>query len=99
MNPLVGIYSAVTRQGLRGESPGGWIPQERVDLATAIRAYTLDGAFANFAEDNRGSVSVGKYADLVLLSKNLFEIAPSEILETQVDLTLVGGEVVYRRPL
>jgi predicted amidohydrolase YtcJ len=98
MNPLVGIYSAVTRQGLRGESPGGWIPQERVDLATAIRAYTLDGAFANFAEDNRGSVSVGKYADLVLLSKNLFEIVPSEILEAQVDLTLVGGEVVYRRP-
>ena len=99
MNPLVGLYSAVTRQGLGGESPGGWIPEERVDLATAIRAYTLDGAFANFAEDNRGSIQVGKYADLVLLSKNLFEIAPSEILETQVDLTLVGGEVVYRRPL
>lgn len=98
MDPLVGIYSAVTRQSLLGEPRGGWVPEQRVDLATAIRAYTLDGAYANFAEGNRGSVTPGKYADLVLLSDNLFEIPPSKILEAKVELTLVGGEIVYRRP-
>ena len=97
MNPLIGIYSAVTRQGLGGEAPGGWIPEERVDLETAVRAYTVDGAYANFAERNRGSIRVGHYADLILLSSNLFEIPPSEFLKTQVDLTWVGGELVYRR--
>jgi predicted amidohydrolase YtcJ len=97
MNPLVGIYSAVTRQGLGGEAPGGWVPEERVDLETAIRAYTINGAYANFVEGNRGSIRAGQYADLILLSKNLFEIPPSEFLETRVDLTWVGGELVYRR--
>ena len=97
MNPLVGIYSAVTRQGLGGEAPGGWVPEERVDLETALRAYTINGAYANFAERNRGSIRPGHYADLVLLSKNLFEIPTREFLETQVDFTWVGGEQVYPR--
>jgi hypothetical protein len=98
MDPLVGIYTALTRKALDGTPPGGWIPEQTVELETAIRAYTLDGAYANFAEKNRGSISVGKYADLILLSANLFEIPHEEILNTQVDLTLVGGEVVYRSP-
>jgi len=96
MDPLIGIYTAITRKSVEGKPAGGWIPEQTIALETAIRAYTLDGAFANFAEMDRGSISVGKYADLVLLSQNLFEIPLEEILNTQVDLTLVGGEVVYR---
>jgi predicted amidohydrolase YtcJ len=98
MDPMIGIYTAVTRQSLDGNPPGGWIPEQTVSLETAIRAYTLDGAYANFAEQNRGSITVGKYADLVLLSANLFEIPHQEILDTKVALTMVGGSVVYRAP-
>ncbi len=98
MDPMIGIYTAVTRKSLDGNPPGGWIPEQTVSLETAIRAYTLDGAYANFAEQNRGSITVGKYADLVLLSANLFEIPHQEILDTKVALTMVGGSVVYRAP-
>jgi predicted amidohydrolase YtcJ len=98
MDPMIGIYTAVTRQSLDGNPPGGWIPEQTVSLETAIRAYTLNGAYANFAEQNRGSITVGKYADLVLLSANLFEIPHQEILDAKVVLTMVGGSVVYRAP-
>ena len=95
MNPLIGIYVAVTRRSLDGNPPEGWIPEQAVDLETAIRAYTLNGAFANFAEHDRGSITVGKYADLVMLSEDLFHISVSEIKEVRVLLTMVGGEVVF----
>lgn len=72
MDPLVGIYSALTRKGLDGQPEEGWIPQQRIDLETAIRAYTINGAYANFVEQNRGSITVGKYADIIMLSDNLF---------------------------
>jgi predicted amidohydrolase YtcJ len=98
MDPMIGIYTAVTRQSLDGNPPGGWIPEQTVSLETAIRAYTLNGAYANFAEQNRGSIAVGKYADLILLSANLFKIPHQEILNTKVVLTMVGGSVVYRTP-
>lgn len=98
MDPLIGIYTAVTRKALDGSPPGGWIPEQTVSLETAIRAYTLNGAYANFAEQNRGSITVGKYADLVLLSADLFEIPQREILDTKVILTMVGGSVVYGAP-
>ncbi len=96
MEPLIGIYSAVTRKGLDGMPPGGWVPEQTIDLESAIRAYTLDGAYANFIEENRGSIKAGKYADLILLSDDLFAIQPEKIKETQVVLTMVGGEVVYQ---
>ena len=67
MEPLIGIYSAVTRQGLDGMPPGGWVPEQAIDLEDAVRAYTIDGAYANFVEENRGSIRAGKYADLILL--------------------------------
>ena len=98
MDPMIGIYTAVTRKSLDGNPPGGWIPEQTVSLETAIRAYTLDGAYANFADQNRGSIAVGKYADLILLSADLFEIPHREILNTKVVLTMVGGSVVYRAP-
>lgn len=94
MDPLVGIYSAVTRSSLDGTKT--FAPHQAVDVATAIRAYTEGGAWANRCEDTRGSVEPGKYADLIVLSRDLTEVEPAAILETEVVLTMVGGEVVHR---
>ncbi len=95
MEPLLGIHAAVTRQTLKGSPPGGWVPEQRVSLETAVEAYTLGGAYANFVDENRGSIEVGKYADLVVLSDNLFEIPPEKIKDARILLTLVGGNKVY----
>jgi len=95
MDPLVGIYSAITRADL--ERKNGWAAEQTVDLQTAVRAYTLGGAYANFADESRGSVTPGKYADLVVLDRDLFALdEPLEILDARVTHTIVGGEVVYR---
>jgi predicted amidohydrolase YtcJ len=95
MDPTYWLYTAVTRAAPDGT--GAWNLDERVDLATALRAATIGSAFANFAEGNRGSLTRGKYADLVVLSRDLFEVAdPLEILDTTVTHTVVGGRVVHR---
>jgi predicted amidohydrolase YtcJ len=96
MEPVIGIYTALTRKGLDGKPEGGWIPEQTVDLETAIRAYTINGAYANFVEGNRGSITPGKYADLVLLSDDLFKIAPEKIKDVKTVWTVVGGRQVYR---
>jgi predicted amidohydrolase YtcJ len=93
MEPIVGIYSALTRADLHGE--GGWSTDQTVDLETAIRGYTTGSAFANFVEHDRGSITRGKAADLVVLSDDLFRLEPAEILDASVDLTIVDGEVVH----
>jgi predicted amidohydrolase YtcJ len=95
MDPLIWLYTACTRANLDGS--GAWTPEETVDLPTAIRAATFGSAFANFVEDRRGSIEVGKQADLVVLSRDVFGDEPSALLETSVDITVVDGEVVYRR--
>ncbi len=97
INPMLGLYAAVTRQTVNGEPKEGWFPEQRIDIKSAIRAYTLNTAYANFEEDIKGSISVGKLADLVVLSKNLLEIPPAEILKTQVLYTIVDGKVVYQK--
>ena len=97
MDPIVGIYSALTRATLNGAE--SWVQQECVDLATAIGAYTMGGAYACFAEDDRGSITPGKYADLVILTHDLFGSVkpdPRRLLEAKVELTMVGGSVVYQ---
>ena len=95
MDPLVGIYTAITRADLEGKD--AWATEQTVELPTAIRAYTMGSAFANFAGGDRGSITPGKYADLVVLDRDLFTLDdPREILETRVTHTIVGGEVVYR---
>ena len=96
MDPLVGIYTALTRKGLDGRPPGGWIPEQTIDLVSALRAYTIQGAYANFVEGNRGSIEAGKYADVIVLSDNLFDLPPGRIKDARVLLTLVGGREVYR---
>jgi predicted amidohydrolase YtcJ len=98
LNPWSGVQNAVTRQTVEGNPPGGWLPQERVSLEDAIKAYTLDAAFAGRREKTEGSLEPGKLADLIVLSQDLFKIDPSQIVKTEVLLTVVGGKVVYESP-
>ncbi len=98
INPMLGLYAAVTRQTVRGEPAGGWFPEQRLSIEDAIRAYTYNTAYANFEEASKGSIAVGKLADLTVLSKNLLKIAPPEILQTETVYTIVGGKVVYQKP-
>jgi len=95
MDPLVWLYSACTRANLDGSE--AWIPEETLDLPTAIRAATLGSAYANFAEHDRGSIVPGKLADLVVLSEDVFATEVAALLETKVDRTIVGGETVFHR--
>jgi predicted amidohydrolase YtcJ len=95
MDPLVWLYTACTRANPDGS--GAWIPEETLDLPTAIRAATLGSAYANFVERDRGSSEIGKRADLVVVSRDAFADEPAALLETEVDVTIVDGEVVHRR--
>ncbi len=97
MNPLLGIYAAITRNTLDGKNPDGWYPEQKISIEDAIRAYTLNGAYAEFAEGKKGSLEEGKYADIVVLSDNLFKISPVDIPKTQVLITLMGGKIVYKK--
>jgi len=97
LNPLLGIRNAVLRQSLDGLPVGGYVPAQRISVAEALRAYTLDAAYASRAEQQEGSIQVGKLADVVLFSKNLMEVAPSDIPTAEVLMTIVGGKVVYQR--
>src|SRR5207244_13496842 len=94
MEPLIGIYTALTRKGLDGKPEGGWVPAQTIDLDTEIRAYTINGAFANFVEQNRGSITPGKYADLVMLADDLFKIPAEKTKDTNITWTMVGGKTV-----
>ena len=98
LDPMLGLYAAVTRQYRDGTPAGGWFPEERLSMAQAIEYYTLGSAYAEFADDRKGSITAGKLADLVLLSKDLFSIPPREILETRPVLTIVGGRIVFEQP-
>jgi predicted amidohydrolase YtcJ len=95
LDPMLGLYAAVTRQFPDGTPQGGWFPEERLTLAEAIEFYTLGSAYAEFAEERKGSLVAGKYADLVVLSRNLFEVPPREILGTTAMLTIAGGRIVH----
>jgi hypothetical protein len=95
MNPLVGIHAAVTRQRADGEPREGWYPEQRLSVTEAVNGYTLGAAYASGAEKERGSITVGKLADLVVLSEDIFEIPPEEIISTRVMATVFDGEIVY----
>ena len=97
INPMLGLYAAVTRQTLAGEPKSGWFPDERISIEDAIRAYTYNTAYANFEETIKGSIEVGKLADLTVLTKNLLRVPPKELLTTEVLYTIVNGRVVYRK--
>ena len=92
---MLGLYAAVTRATLDGKNPGGWIPEEKITLPEAIKAYTMDAAFAEFQESEKGSITPGKLADMVMVSDNIFELKPEAIRNVKVKTTIVGGKVVY----
>jgi predicted amidohydrolase YtcJ len=95
IDPMLGIKAAVTRETLDGKHPGGWIPEQKITVEEAVRAYTVGSAYAEFQENEKGSITPGKLADLVILSRDIFTIAPKEIDQTRVVTTIVGGRVVY----
>jgi predicted amidohydrolase YtcJ len=97
LDPISGIYAAVTRRTLDGKNADGWIPEQKISLEEAIKGYTINGAYTEFAEDMKGSVQEGKFADLVVLSQNLFEIPPEDILDTEVLVTIFDGEIIYKK--
>ena len=97
LDPLLGIYAAVTRQDEGGQPAGGWYPQERLTVAEAIEGYTLGPARLSGKADRFGSIVPGKYADLVVLSRNLFDIAPDDIPSASPWLTVFNGQVVYEK--
>ncbi len=94
---LLGIYAAVTRRTLDGKHPGGWIPEQKISVADAVRAYTMGSALASFTGKLKGSIEAGKLADLVVLSADIFAIDPAEIRNTRVALTVFDGKPVYER--
>jgi len=98
LNPLLGIYAAVTRKTLSGAPEGGWFPQEKLTVEQAIQGYTLNTAYAAYEEDIKGSLTVGKLGDFVVLSDNLLTMDPDDIKDVKVLTTVVGGKVVYETP-
>lgn len=95
--PIVGIYAAVTRRTLDGKHPGGWIPEQKITVEEALRAYTIDAAYASFDEKRKGSLVRGKLADFVIIDRDLTRIPPEQIRDAKVVMTVVGGKVVYER--
>jgi predicted amidohydrolase YtcJ len=97
IDPIAGIYAATTRRPIDGSHPGGWVPEQKISAREAVHAYTVGSAFASFQDHLKGSLAPGKLADLVVLSQDIFTLHPEEILEAKVDMTLLGGEIVYDR--
>ncbi len=95
--PIDGIYAAVTRRTLDGANPGGWVPEQKVTVEQALRAYTTVAAYASFEEDLKGMLRPGMLADFVLLDRDLTAIPPESIRDTRILRTIVGGEIVYER--
>ena len=93
---LRGIEVAVTRMTESGTPPGGWYPKGCISVEAALRHYTVDAAYGSFQEDIRGKLTAGKYADFVVLSRDILEIDPTEISETDILLTVMGGQNTYR---
>ena len=95
LNPMLSIYAAVTRRTLDGKNPNGWIPEQKISVEEAVRAYTVGSAYAEFQENEKGTISPGKLADLVILSGDIFKIDPNEIEKVKVVMTIMDGRVVY----
>lgn len=95
LDPIRGIHCAVNRRTIDGRPPGGWLPEERVSLDSALRAYTSGGAYASFEEGLKGTLAPGMLADIVVLDQDLFRIDPMAIYKTGVVMTILGGKIVF----
>lgn len=89
------IHCAVNRQDMNFYPKDGWLPNERLSVEEAVRCYTLNSAYASFEENHKGSLEIGKLADFVVLDRDIFAIDKSMILSTKIDLTVIGGEILY----
>lgn len=98
MNPLLGIQAAVTRQTLDGAHPGGWVPEQKITVEEALLGYTRDAARAGRAEDHVGTIREGRFADMVVLDRNILDTDPTAIDDARVIMTMIDGEVVFRAP-
>src|SRR5437660_2041896 len=96
LNPLLTIYAAATRRTLDGKHPNGWIPEQKISVEEAIRAYTVGSAYAEFQENEKGTIGPGKLADIVILSRDIFQIDLNEIEKVKVVMTIMEGRVVYQ---
>jgi len=97
LNPILTIYAAVTRRTLDGKHPQGWVPEQKISVEEAARAYTVGSAFAEFQDKEKGTITPGRLADLVILSQDIFKIDPNEIEKVKVVMTIMDGRVVYER--
>ncbi|MDQ3805455.1 MAG: amidohydrolase [Acidobacteriota bacterium] len=95
LDPLLGVYAAVTRRTLDGKNPTGWVPEQKITVEEAVRAYTLGSAYAEFADHVKGSIAPGKLADLVILTQDIFRVDPVEIEKARVRMTIMDGRIVY----
>src|SRR5438477_9156006 len=95
LDPMLSLYAAVTRRTLDGKNPNGWIPEQKISLEEAIRAYTIGSAYAEFQENEKGTIAPGRLGDIVILSRNIFQIDPNEIEKVKVVITIMDGRVVY----
>jgi predicted amidohydrolase YtcJ len=95
LSPMWTVYAAVTRATLDGKNPDGWVPEQKLKVAEAVEAYTMGSAYAEFQENEKGSLRPGKLADMVVLSDDIFNIDPKAIKDVKVLETIVGGKVVY----
>jgi len=95
LNPMSTIYAAVTRATLDGKNLNGWFPEQKLTVAETVDAYTMGSAYAEFQDKEKGSITPGKLADVVLLSDDIFSIAPTKIRDVKVLKTIVGGRVVW----
>lgn len=96
LNPLLGIYAAVTRRTVDEKNPDGWIPEQKISVEEAIRCYTLNSAYASFEEKIKGSIEPGKLADLIVLSDDILTIDPVKIKDVKIEMTIFNGEIIYQ---
>jgi hypothetical protein len=97
VSPVRNFHATVTRQDEAGNPPGGFDPEQKLTRAEALRTMTLDGAYGSFEEEARGSIEPGKLADLVVLSQDILAVPDALLLQTEVDLTIVNGRVLFER--
>jgi len=98
LGPILGIYAAVTRATIDGKNPDGWVPAQKITVEEAVRAYTAGSAYAEFTDAEKGTLTPGSLADVIVLSDDIFAIAPERIRDVRVRTTIVGGRVVYDAP-
>src|SRR5262249_32765532 len=97
LDPIQTLYAATTRATLDDKNPNGWIPEQKITIIEAVTAYTAGSAYAEFQENEKGTIARGKLADLVILSDDIFTIPPAAIRNVKVQMTMVGGKVVYQK--